>query len=477
MVDLQKILADPHLFKVRFLSKFTEKKLGALSPDFLREAVLSLQPFGPFPAYSTSRYWTPRNLDEPVLTIGSIDVRGAIRKPRFGLCIGSTGGLHIWTDKITLEDYSLLKKSHKTKFANWQPWRLGANKSVFLMHTSPVIDTTGKLCLLADNNHLETHNFLRHISRKMKSSGNIKAKLNPQLQKLGQAQDAISPFLLDAFRHGDDEASDNIDDTIFDEENTTDINKNLVSMPSTNITNVTAVGLTVADFEAAEIFQCKRSTQANAAGFMNVEFRPIYRRSEQAVGCGLYGIFFRVDPQAAPFLIYTGQFKNGKNGDPFSGDVFEMRWWKHLATMTMRDRRVGVAETTANYLSQQLATRALSEITKPALRERMVRDRGCMAGLRRVLFADAYWAQFANCQPDDLLSYFSFTYVRLVRSSNEMKSQSLIRKQISNAEKRTINTLLPYCNKETPIYGSSNNVSRTKFVKVASSELNSNKTE
>ena len=64
-------------------------------------------------------------------------------------------------------------------------------------------------------------------------------------------------------------------------------------MPSTKITNVTAVGLTVADFEAAEIFQCKRSTQANAAGFMNVEFRPIYRRSEQAVGCGLYGIFLK----------------------------------------------------------------------------------------------------------------------------------------------------------------------------------------
>ena len=472
MIYIHDILNDLHLFETRFLSEFTRHKLGTLSPDFLRKAVLSLQPFGSFPAYSTQRLWTPESEDEPVLTIGSLAGNGAIRRPRFGFCVRD-GELYLWTDKETLEDYySRHNPAHEAIVDGWRPWRLEDRNNDFLRHASPVIDRTGKLCPLADHSHPNVEAFLRHISSKMTTSDAAKANLIPQLDALGQAQNAITPFVLDAFRHGDDEASDDVDDHILGEENASANLTKFVSVPSLNSSTVLTDGLTVTDFEAVDIFQCKKSAKTNVLDFMDVEFRPIYRRSEQAAGCGLYGMFFKTEPQAKPFLIYIGLFKNGKDGDPFSGDVFEMRWWKHLATMTMRDRCVGVAKATANYVSVQLANRALSAIAQSPARETIVKARGCMAGLRRVLFADAYWDQFANCEPAHLPSYFSFTYVRLARPANKMTSSSAIRKRIAEAEKRTIKTLLPRCNKETPLYGGRNNVYRDEFIDVVISALN-----
>ena len=473
MIYIHDILNDLHLFETRFLSEFTKHKLGDLPPDFLCRAVRSLQQFGPFPAYSTQRLWTPEGEDEPVLTIGSLAGNGAIRRPRFGFCVRD-GGLYLWTDKETLENYSRSQRNpaHEAINDDWQPWRLKDTNNDFVIHASPVIDSTGEPCLLADHSYPNVEAFLRDISNNMQTSDVAIAKLAPQLDRLEQAQDAITPFVLDAFRHGDDEASDDVDDHILGEENASANLTKFVSVPSLNSSTVLTDGLTVTDFEAVDIFQCKKSAKTNVLDFMDVEFRPIYRRSEQAAGCGLYGMFFKTEPQAKPFLIYAGLFKNGKDGDPFSGDVFEMRWWKHLATMTMRDRCVGVAKATANYVSVQLANRALSAIAQSPARETIVKARGCMAGLRRVLFADAYWDQFANCEPADLPSYFSFTYVRLARPANKMTSSSAIRKRIAEAEKRTIKTLLPRCNKETPLYGGRNDVDRAEFIDVVISALN-----
>ena len=78
MYSMQDILSDKGLFEDRFLAHATRQKLGEVSSENLRLALLALQRFGRYPAYSTQRFWTPMKRAAPSVTIGWLSNYGAI---------------------------------------------------------------------------------------------------------------------------------------------------------------------------------------------------------------------------------------------------------------------------------------------------------------------------------------------------------------------------------------------------------------
>ena len=58
---------------------------------------------------------------------------------------------------------------------------------------------------------------------------------------------------------------------------------------------------------------------------------------ELARGAGLYAIHFR------GALLYVGKFC-GKRSNPFDGRVCDIRWSRHIGTLTLRDRRISLSE-------------------------------------------------------------------------------------------------------------------------------------
>ena len=486
MYSMQDILSDKGLFEDRFLAHATRQKLGEVSSENLRLALLALQRFGRYPAYSTQRFWTPIKRAEPIVTIGCLSKNGAIRKTRFGLCAGDVcadgagaGFLHIWTDEQTIRSFldgylgwSVFRQSF---WGDWKPWRPESSREQLRMHVVPAIDADGNLDFLKEDTDQATQEFFAFLERKIKAGSGALDALSPLLQETGHQPDAITPYILDAYRHADDDATDEGEVTIDDID---PIEAQAASQEAppvfTAVRKETSPELdyTVTTFEAADCFKVTVRDDRAPAPFMNWCFKPRYSNLPEAIGCGLYGLFFRPPSADDAHLIYVGLFKNGNHGDPFGGDIFARRWWTHLAGMTMRDYRVSVANQTADFMRIERPERALSTFAQAPVRERVVRQKNvnCSAGLRRVLFADDHWEILSTLSPNEALACFSFEYVQLERPQ-EAYEPDAIRAQVKAAERKAIERLRPRCNKETPLFTGRTGVDAREFADKASSAL------
>ena len=160
--------------------------------------------------------------------------------------------------------------------------------------------------------------------------------------------------------------------------------------------------------------------------------------NEEARGAGLYAIHFRGD------LLYVGKFC-GKRSDPFAGRICDIRWSRHIGTLTMRDRRISLSEGRIEQLRRSSAA-PLADIVQAMQAQTIYQNRGRATSINRALFAAEHWAEFARIEDAIGLTGFQITYVQIEPTA--AIDQMLVRDIVSRAEKFAINRLQRRCNGE-----------------------------
>ena len=127
-------------------------------------------------------------------------------RPRFGFCRGDVcdegtgaGFLHLWTDEETVTEFSDMAFK-----GNWVPWRRLKEKDQFVLHKTPVVDPKGQFHLFNEKTDPAVKAFLKHLSCGISPTENAIAAIQPLLNEYGHEPDAITPLILDKFRHPGD---------------------------------------------------------------------------------------------------------------------------------------------------------------------------------------------------------------------------------------------------------------------------------
>lgn len=174
--------------------------------------------------------------------------------------------------------------------------------------------------------------------------------------------------------------------------------------------------------------------------FADLVFRP--RRSlapSVVAGAGVYTIHF--DGR----LLYLGKFQ-GTTGNPFGGSVIDARWTKHMATLTMRGRRISVPNRTINELASRHHDHPIVAGILDADRKVVSKDKGCISSLNRIRFAMQHWDAFADFN-SQVLTRFTFLYGQIQPCA---VSEDWIRGAVSDLERDLVAQLQPPCNGNVP---------------------------
>jgi hypothetical protein len=464
MHSMKEILTNCDLFATRFLAEETKNRLKNIPVNNLMLVIKSLDLLWEFKAYSTPRTWTPKD-DEPLIVIGKLTKNASVKQPRFGLCTtpsidhqGLEGSLHIWTDRKTLNEY-LVSSDTPVSFQNeWVDWRVKSKKDRFVRYKLALIDEYGNSTneLELKNSHI--NKFISSLAERINVTSELIDLIKPILDSQQLASDAMTPFALDAFKHSDDEDFDRNED----EPEEPELNEKLPAMTPLSGFNSQKIHV-VKHFDCSHLFTVDTSSSRHPQiGFLNFNIKAKQNINEELIGPGIYGLFYKKQ------LIYTGLFKNGNKGTPYGGNIADMRWKKHLATVTMRGKDVSVAISTLRYIYNTERNDSLVKICDPNAQELMIKGRGCVAGLRRVLFALENWNDFKIMTPETLLDPFSFTYIRLAPALKDFEE---VRNRIVKTEKVVIKEFMSVCNKETPIGKAKRNVERDEFISFVTSTL------
>jgi hypothetical protein len=196
-----------------------------------------------------------------------------------------------------------------------------------------------------------------------------------------------------------------------------------------------------------------------------------YVPPEELCGPGIYGVFFGL-PGKVRRLVYVGSYR-GRKANPFSGNVAADRWWTHAASLTMRGDRISIARRTATWAAGLRPSHAFQALArKPALR----RDRGCSAGLNRVIFAHDNWRHFKSACPRNLLNMFEIIYLRVAPSAaatgcatsmalGVRRKMNRLSRWLRCVETTLIKELRPVCNYQIASCCGSRDVDANGFVR------------
>lgn len=160
--------------------------------------------------------------------------------------------------------------------------------------------------------------------------------------------------------------------------------------------------------------------------------------NDLARGAGLYAMHFR------GVLIYVGKFC-GKRSDPFEGRICDIRWSRHIGTLTLRDRRISLSEGRGKQFRGSSAA-PLVDIENAMQAATIRLNRGRATSINRALFAAEHWADFVRIEHAADLEAFSLTYTQIEPTDGIDRSR--IRDIVSHAEKMAIDSLQPRCNGE-----------------------------
>jgi hypothetical protein len=175
--------------------------------------------------------------------------------------------------------------------------------------------------------------------------------------------------------------------------------------------------------------------------FADLIFRPRRNLAPSVVaGCGAYAICFQNS------LLYVGQYR-GTIGAPFGGHVVRERWTKHLATLTLRGRRVSVPNQTITELSSRYRDHPAVAGILDADRKVVSKDKGCISSLNRIRFAMQHWDDAFADFNSGVLNRFTFLYGQIQPYA---VSEDWIRGAVSDLERDLVARLQPPCNGNVP---------------------------
>lgn len=195
------------------------------------------------------------------------------------------------------------------------------------------------------------------------------------------------------------------------------------------------------EFQGSDVIDVRQDQplRGNPA-FADLVFRPRRNLAPSVVaGAGVYATLF--DNR----LIYLGKFQ-GTKGNPFGGNVVDARWTKHMATLTLRGRRISVPNQTIIELSSRHPDHPAVIGIMGADQGFLSTDKGCISSLNRIRFAMQHWDAFADFN-SRVLNRFQFLYCQMQPRS---VSEDWIRGAVSDLERDLVAQLQPPCNGNVP---------------------------
>jgi hypothetical protein len=199
--------------------------------------------------------------------------------------------------------------------------------------------------------------------------------------------------------------------------------------------NESQMNLMTSNFIADDLFKISYVKPIHGMPlWANLMFSKTNNNRAEFSGPGIYAILFRDQ------LIYVGKFL-GKKTNPWSGDIRDTRWDKHLGSMTLRSRNISFSKKSLDRILEGNKSYLLDDIHK-SNPQALLRDRGCLSTFNRFSFGSRHWNLFLNFD-ESHLKLFQFLYVRVSTCTLDTHE---IRKLVSEAEDQIVKILNPYCN-------------------------------
>ena len=167
---------------------------------------------------------------------------------------------------------------------------------------------------------------------------------------------------------------------------------------------------------------------------LNILFKPKMAKISKP---GVYAVFFD------NILLYLGKYQ-GTSKDAFGGCVNRERWCKHLATITLRGKKVSCKPSTLQKVKNEPNLKsAFYDFLGEFDEDVFVGDRGCVTVLPRIQFAINNWKEFENLTSQDL-ARFKFHYISF--ENKKATSTGEYREVITDLEDKFIEKFHPLLN-------------------------------
>jgi hypothetical protein len=488
-LEMSEILSETSLFEAHFCSQTTIKNLRNIPTETLRRAVQELYNYTECNIFASPRLWMPARSEQCVTASGSLDISGRTRGDRFGLCVdtqhneqGNAVAIYLWANSTLLKQAIARGEINPNYYKKWVDWRATSEKAPgkYIRLSQPIAyQHEGKWNISTEDADGALRFFLSTLRENYTPKAKILSALTSTLKLFGHSRDAITPIVIDFHRHPDEDSSDT--DVEFDRRRPKSVVRELARSkdgPAIRTRSTASAGgssqrqVATARFEASDLFSVEpKDPPAASLPFMDTDFRCLTFDQEPFKAGGLYGIFFKETVESKPNLIYVGLFRNGHigSGPVFEGNVLKTRWIKHIATCSLRGGKVGIGARTAQLMRLD-PEHPLSALGAPRVADIIVKDTGCNAGENRTLFAKEHWSTLGKASRKEILSYFSFSYVRL-NSLQGLETDDDIRQRIGNAEEEVKMLLAPVCNRETYFGKHSTDITKDLFEAAASAAL------
>jgi hypothetical protein len=487
-LEMSEILSKTSLFEAHFCSPTTIRNLRNIPTETLRRAVQELYNYTECNVFASPRLWTPVRSEQCVTASGSLDISGRTRGDRFGLCVdtqrneqGDADAIYLWANSTLLKQAIAHGEINPNYYKHWVDWRASSEKApgkYIRLSQSIAYQSEGKWNISTEDADGALRSFLSTLRENYTPKAKTLNALTSTLKLFGHSCDAITPIVIDFHRHPDEDSSDT--DVEFDRKRPKSVVRKPVqseglvtsTIPTASTGGPPQRQVATARFEANDLFSVEpKDPPAASLPFMDTAFRCLTLDQEPFKAGGLYGIFFKETSESKPNLIYVGLFRNGKigSGPVFEGNVLKTRWIKHIATCSLRGEKVGIGARTAQLMRLD-PEHPLSSLGDPHVADVIVKDTGCNAGENRTLFAKEHWSTLGKASQKEILSFFSFSYVRL-NSLQGLETDDDIRKRIGNAEEEVKLLLAPVCNRETYFGQHSIDVTKNQFESAARAAL------
>lgn len=192
------------------------------------------------------------------------------------------------------------------------------------------------------------------------------------------------------------------------------------------------------NYKANEIFSFRQVKPIpGLPSFFNLQFYSIVKNKSAFVGPGIYIVSFDGKP------IYLGKYMGVKHA-PFAGNVINLRWSKHIASLTLRGKRLSVSKRALKQSIDMAPKSAIVRALGGTEESLLNADRGCQTTARRINFAYDKWGDFCSLD-NTTLERFKFTYIR-VAEPDEPVSTKKIRQLVSAAESELLQDYSLPCN-------------------------------
>lgn len=463
------VLGSDDAFRDTYCAAVTRQRLANVPPAGARRVIWRLTEILPLAAHATPRLWTPSNEPQPAVAIGRLTAAHSILNPRVALfAVGPH--LHLAAERVDIEAY--IQANGALDFAAyWVDYRSSSRGRLLLwpepLDCQPHITLPPGHPLAPLNPLVPGHRLCTFLEWMAQRQAGQPWMVSPTAPGALQAQaqlGGIYPGLSEEVppEPGDEEgAEDDVQQSGPNEE------CGIVEGQASGAASDNGCSIAAIIRDASAVLDAASNLPGRCGvALLNTEFRPQPHTSDGSDyhGPGIYALLFTPVGGEAERVVYIGSYRPA-----FRGNIVDVRWNKHLGTVTARGYRVSVRPSVQQQLAAVLPTpqHPLVALTENVCLEA---DAGCVASLNRLRFALENWSMFDPAHAPNLLAPFRWAYVRL-RSKPPGLDLDSLPTCITDAEADLVDLLRPECNGAIPWGTARHDVTVDEFIREARQRL------